>query len=172
MSISSNSLKNGVYIYQNYIGNRDISELENVYFAEEDLVFEEEKRRSTNSLFNRNEDGEFSKEEEKLLGRKFAIRFYGVLSSTEQGFKGPKFFSREKEYADSELPNTLVISSYIWYDDYNFVYSVDNDGIYVYNCILRNNVKLQEILENIKINSVESGKIIYNENLEILLDEK
>ena len=171
VKITSTSLKNGIYVHKNYSGNKDIKNLDNVYITDTDFVFEEEKSRSTKSLFNRNDDGEFSEVEEKyLLGTKFCIRFYGTLAPNEIGYKGPKFFSRDREYVDSELSSTLIVSSYIWYDDYNFIYSIDNDGIYVYNCVFRTNTKLEDIKEKIQINSVENRKIIYNDSKELILN--
>lgn len=169
-TVSANSLKNGIYIYQNYSGNRDIKNLDNVYFADSDMVFNEEKSRIMKSYLNRNDEGDFTEKDNIYMGTEFTIRFQGELSSNETGNKGPMFFARDRKYPDSELSKTLTISSYMWYDDYNFVYSVDDDGIYVYNCISKNNLKLQDVAGKIKISSVKEGKIIYNENLEILVN--
>jgi hypothetical protein len=109
-------------------------------------------------------------EDLKARGVEFSIRFQGDLTSYETGYKGPLFYSRDGSYPDSELSKTLVISSYIWYDDYKLIYSVDDDGIYVYNCRTRVNQKIKDISGNININSVEDGKIVYNESYEIYVN--
>ncbi len=170
LRIVSNSLKNGIYISQNYSGNRNIQSLENVYIIDTDSVFEYEKSRRMSEILSINYDGNFSEEEEKYyLGTKFSIRFQGKLGTNETGNKGPVFYSRNREYPDSELDRNLLISYYIWYDDYNFVYSVDDDGIYVYNCVTRNNNKLLDVQGKITINSLKDSKIIYNETEELLV---
>lgn len=168
LSISSNSLKNGLYIYQNYDGDiSKISGLDNVYIQNKDLVFSEECKRANNEYLNRHIEGAFSEEELKEFGAKFNVVAGGKLSNGETGYKGVQIYSRDKEYADSELDKTLVISSYEWYDDYNLIYSIDNDGIYVYNCANRENNKIADISGNIMINSAGDGKIIYNDTEEI-----
>lgn len=162
LQISNNSLKNGIFIYQNYSGNRNISELENVYIQETDFVFESEKERADSEYLCRSEEGDFEEDYyNKYLGENFSVRFYGY---EVEGSKGAKFYSRTQEYPDSELDRNLVISSYIWYDSNNFVYSVNDDGIYVYNCVDRVNTKLSDVTGEIEINSAENGQIIYNEN--------
>ena len=167
--ISSSSLKNGIYIYQNYDGDlSNISSLDNVYVQDSDLIFDEETERTINESLTTLEQGEFTEEEQvNKLGTKFSVRFRGELSSSEEGYKGPTFYSRDEEFPDTELEETLVISDYNWYDDYNFIYSVDDDGIYVFNCITNTNSKILDIAGDITINSAENGKIIYNETEEI-----
>ena len=167
LDISSNSLKNGIFIYSNYSGNIDVSELENVYFIGEDLVFEEFRKKSLDDFVSRSIEGEFSEEQILELGKNFAVYFKGKLTPNEKGSKGPVFYSRDKKYADTELDRTLVISSYNWYDEYNFVYSVDNDGIYVFNPVSNENNKLIDVEDEIVINEAGDGKIVYNEDKEI-----
>jgi hypothetical protein len=170
LKISSSSLNNGIFIYQNYSGDRDIQTYSNVYISEYDLVFQSEKERVTNENLNLVEQGDYTEEELKEMGVDFSIRFQGELTSYETGYKGPTFYSRDKSYPDSELSKTLTISSFKWYDDYKLVYSVDNDGIYVYNCRTRVNQKIKDVSANIIINSAGDGKIVYNENVEIYVN--
>ncbi len=168
LSISSNSLKNGVYIYQNYNGDIDrIKNLDNIYIQSTDLVFDEESKRANNEILKRKVQGDFSDEELSKLGKKFSVYFRGKLASNETGSKGPTFYSRDGEYPDTELESTLVISSYAWYDDYNFVYSVDDDGIYLYNPVSRTNSKIIDISGQVTINSAGDGKIVYNDTEQI-----
>ena len=168
--ISNNTLKNGIFIYQNYSGDRNINELENVYFKDSDFVFEEEKKRSDDENLNRIEQGEFTEEYyNKYLGNEFSVRFD---TNSENKYKGAKFYSRNKDYPDSGLDRNLEISSYIWYDNYKIIYSVDNDGLYVYNCKTRMNAKIVDVEDKIIINSVKEGEIVYNDNqvLNVIID--
>ena len=103
----------------------------------------------------------------RIYGEKFAVRFVGELASNEEGYKGPVFYSRDEEYPDTELERTLVISSWVWYDDYNFIYSVDNDGIYLFNPVSDFNTKISDVTGEIQINSAGDGKIIYNDTEQI-----
>ncbi len=157
----------GIFIHQNYSGESDISELENVYMSDKNSVFEAEKSRVYGEAINRIEQGENYEEQYEIYGVDFAIRFRGDLSSTEKGYKGPYFLSRDKSYPDSELDRTLVISSFKWYDEHRVVYSVDNEGIYMYDCVTRNNVLIKEINEKLIINEVSENAIIYNDTLVI-----
>lgn len=168
LNISSSSLKNGLYIYQNYKGDlNNISNLENVYIQDTDLVFEEEKNRASYESVARIEQGDDTESLYETYGQVFAVRFIGTLASNEEGYKGPIFYSRDKEYPDTELEETLVISSWAWYDDYNFIYSVDNDGIYLFNPVSNVNAKIIDVSGEIEINSAGNGTIIYNETEQI-----
>ena len=160
--ISNSSIKNGIFIYQNYTGNRDIKNLENVYIMDTDFVFDEEQARATNEIDALNiddpgdDDGKIVEERSNIFNVKFK-------SYSNGEFVGAQFYSLDKQYPDSELERLLGISSYVWYEDDKFVYSVNDDGIYVYNCISRMNVKISDIEGEIVINSVEPGKITYND---------
>lgn len=164
LSISSNSLKNGIYIYQNYLGDFDnLKDLDNVYIQSTDLVFDEESQRSINENLRRKVEGEFTEEELYEMGTKFSVFYRSELRDNETGYKGPTFYSRDGEYPDTELDSTLVISSYNWYDEYNFIYSVDNDGIYLFNPVSNVNTKIIDVQGTININSAGDGQIIYND---------
>ena len=170
LQISSTSLKNGIYIYQNYSGSRDVSDLENTYMQESDSVFELEKKRSLEEMMSRIDQGDFTDEfYDKYLGHDFSVKFRehdGDISV------GPMFFSRDKEYADSELDKRLELSSYIWLNETIFIYTVDNEGMYAYNCVTRQAQKILESEEEIRINDVENNQIIYNntERLAIVVE--
>lgn len=140
LNISSSSLQNGLYIYQNYSGNKSILDLENVYMEGEDFVVQSESERAANEYVSRNFEGDFDEdsEEVKALGKLFKANLTGENNS------GVKFYSITEEYPDSELDRTVEIKDFYWYDDENFVYTVEDDGIYAYNAITRENVKLSE----------------------------
>ena len=68
------------------------------------------------------------------------------------------------------MDKSLEVSSYKWFDEYNWIYSVNDDGIYVYNCANKNISKLADIDGKIVINKTEDNKIIYNEDKEIIIE--
>lgn len=172
LNISNNSLENGLFIYQNYQGDKNITDLENVYLKDIDSVFEYETNRSLSESMNRVDPGDFSEEYyEKYLGTKYSVKFYRFDGNTHVG---PKFYCRDKSFPDSELNKHTDISSYIWLNENIFIYSIDNDGIYAYNCDDRNNQKILDLNEKIKINSIENGSLVYNDSntLQIIVENQ
>ena len=158
----------GIFIYQNYSGNIDITDLENVYMADKNSVFEAEKNRVNGDALSRIEQGQDVEYQYEVFGVDFAIRFKGKLNDSEVGYKGPYFLSRDKSYPDSELDRTLVISSFKWYDDYRVMYSINDDGIYMYDCRSRENVLVKDKLKGvITITEVTENTIVYNEDFVI-----
>lgn len=158
----------GIFIYQNYSGNINITNLENVYMADKNSVFEAEKARANGDALSRIEQGQDIEYQYEIYGVDFAIRFKGNLNDSEVGYKGPYFLSRDKSYPDSELDRTLVISSFKWYDDYRVMYSINDDGIYMYDCRNRENVLVKDKLEGvITITEVTENTIVYNEDFVI-----
>lgn len=165
LSISNNSLENGIFIYQNYPGNKSIVDYDNVYLKDTDSVFEYESQRSTLEKMNRADQGDFDEEYfEKYLGIDYSVKFN---SYSENKLIGPRFYSRDSSNPDSELDKRLEVSSFIWFNEYIFIYSVDNDGIYAYNCNERFNQKLIDINEKISINDIVDGQLKYN-NTEVI----
>ena len=143
-------------------------DLDNVYMESEDFVVEAERERITNDYLNRRLEGELDEVDIQDVGNEFLVKF---KSFSKDGNLGPIFYSITKEYADSELDRNIAVSSYKWYDDYNFVYSVNGDGIYVYNAVQMNVSKLAYIDDDIIINSAGNGVIIYNNNQTIEINE-
>ena len=93
------------------------------------------------------------------------VAIFDVCIIAERYFYKNIIYKRKamnKENADSELDSGLIISSHIWYDDEIILYAVNNDAIYIYNCVTRQNKKVENINEKIEINSVIENKIIYN----------
>lgn len=158
LNISSSSLENGIYIYQNYSGDRNIVDLDGVYLKNSDFVYDAELKRAQDERLNRLVEVEDDEEENDVA---FLLN---AQSYNDGNYIGLQFYSVDEQYPDSELNRLVEVSSYKWFDKYNFVYSVNNDGIYVYNCINRENDKLESIDGNIIIDSINASEIIYNGN--------
>lgn len=159
LDISNSSFKNGIFIYKNYLGDIDITNLENVYLTNTDFVFEAEKQRVSQNISNRIIEGAILEEKRIEDGINFAVKYSSYDGKT---YYGLKVYSRTQEFADSELDRNLEISSYKWYDESNIIYSINNDGIYCYNCENRIITKIINIDGEIIISSVQNGQIIYN----------
>ena len=165
VSTDSRVLQNGIYIYQNYSGNRNITDLKTVYLKETDFVFDEEVARIQNEFLNRVDQGEISDDQENSIGEKFSVR---ATYMNDDGLRGVQFYSRNYEYPDVELDKSIEISSWKWFDEYNFVYAVNGEGVYAFNCYSQETVKLVDNdAETITINRIEDNKIIYNDTEEI-----
>ena len=162
INLSSSSLKNGIYIYQNFSENRDIVDLENVYMQSDDMIVKAEKERSLYDSISHTIEGE---EFEDEVGSLFRIIYKDAIRK-----KGPQFYSLDGRFPDSELDSTLEMSSFKWVDDFTLLYSVDYEGLYMYNAGSRNNRLIQEKNEKIKINSFQDGIVIFNEKEQLLLD--
>ena len=160
----------GLFIYQNYTGTKEIQELNNVYIHEENSIWEAEKQRIFSDSMSRAEQGENVDEQYEIYGVEFAVRFEKDLSYTGEGYIGPYFLSRDKSYPDSELNRTLVISSFKWYDDYRMIYGINDDGIYVYDCKTRVNTKIMDVSGEAIVKDVNNGIVKYNDTQEIVIE--
>lgn len=126
---STNAL-NGIQIYQEYTGsfkedNKDYYQL--YYKTNDSLIIEQE-------LTRRMEKSEIPNDTGTYLSTKYAEK----STINEDGKKYDiAFFSIDGSNPDSELSKNIYASATYWYDDDNFIYSIDYQGIYVYNATTR-----------------------------------
>lgn len=162
---------NGFILYNNYVGYvsedkkideiQDVSEtLKRIYIKDSDLVFEAECKRCMTEYFKYSHEGELSEEQIEMFNRPFEMKSEENIDGT---YSKIKFISTKKEYADSQLDENLTINSYIWKDDFNFIYSIKNKGIYLYNCENRKETTIITGNDDFKINSIENNKLKYDE---------
>lgn len=163
-------LARGIQIYNNYTGTiyKDINlekikentELpDNIYIKNENLVAKCEIDRISNvnnMIFSANVEQSNNKEIAQ------SNKFYTIKSQIEgEGYK-IKFISSDGNYPNTELREN--IEYYIWKDDYNFIYSIKNKGIYLYNLAYRKYIKLVEGTdEEFKIKEYKDNVLIYDE---------
>lgn len=164
------SSKNGIILYNNYVGKikdnktlKDISKDEipqNVYIdATNNLIFIGEQIRASkigelqyrSSLqMNNNNDNGLNKKSNQ----------FNYYIGYENNIRVAKFYNENKDYPKTELE--ADINSYMWFDDYRFIYSVKNDGIYVYDLKTRNSKKLIDGSEDFTFKSYESNVLKYD----------
>ena len=159
----------GVQIYNNYSGiiynDIDLEKIkehkelpDNIYVNNEDLVAKCEFERISNindmiSAVNRDKNQEQSK----------SNKFYTIVNKNDENSYKIKFISIDGANPNAELREN--IDYYIWIDDYNFIFSIKNKGIYLYNLSSRKYGKIEE-------SSSEEFKIIeYKDNI-LKYDEK
>ena len=150
-----------------------------------DLVFIEEQKRSFNKqqLYsddyiammeydsnmqedNTNEESENKYSYTNTKSNEFNMIFSYVL---EDEIYGIKFVSKTREYPNSELIRHKLIYRYGWIDDEQFVYSVKNTGIYLYNAKTRNLETLVEGNDEFNIKEIKNNVVIYDDGNRITL---
>lgn len=138
-----------------------------VFIENTDLVFETEKNR-VNTLDDSSKNNNYSQS--------------GVVSNTSALFKTNRtsvddndtsykirFISIDNQYPNSELRE--MITSGIWFDDYNFIYSIKNRGIYVYNAKDRVYKTLKTGEGDFRLTSVYGNYLNYDRtSMEVNLD--
>lgn len=126
---STNAL-NGIQIYKEYTGSfkEDHKDYYQLYYKTNDsLIIEQE-------LNRRMEKSEIPNDADTYLSSKYAEKSV----TNEDGKKyNIAFFSIDGSNPDSELSKNIYASTTYWYDDDNFIYSIDYQGIYIYNATTR-----------------------------------
>ena len=163
--------KKGITLYKNYVGNilenkkiKDIKQdeiPENVNInSEEDLVFIKEQERIAKKgeeeyycLMQTSED-----EDTNLNIKNSKINYY---ISQENNQKVVKFFSKDKQFPNSEINGE--INSFVWIDEYRFLYSITNSGIYIYNVKTMRTETVKEGRQEFLFKEYNSGVLKYDE---------
>lgn len=154
----------GVVLYSNYNGNvslgntlKEILESKsklpnNMYFENSDLVFNQEIAR-VSSLDDYSEFRNYNSYKILNISKKFKVN----VDTNGQ----VRFISINKEFPNSELRETIDYG--IWLDDYNFIYSVKNRGIYKYNLNSRIYSTIIEGNEKFQIYQLDGHTLQYDE---------
>lgn len=161
----------GITLYRNYVGSiiegksiKNIGEdeiPENLNInIEEDLVFVKEKER----VAKKGEEGYYcsmqisEKEDSTFNISSNKVDYY---ISQENNRKVVKFFSKDEQFPKSEIEEE--INSFMWIDDYRFLYSVSNKGIYIYNPRTRAKEIIKEGKREFTFKEYELGILKYDE---------
>ncbi len=127
---STNAL-NGIQIFQEYQGNlknehKDYYQL--YYKTSDSLIFEEERNRRMLEVDQINlTDGTYE-----------SSKYIMKADFSEDGRPyNIAFTSKDRQNPDSELNKNVYANKTYWYDDDNLIYSVNKEGIYMYNATTR-----------------------------------
>lgn len=147
----------GIQIYENYKGNLkdDPKEYKNTYYTlNKNLMMETEKERR----FVHELTGEFGSSEESLQNSDDFV----ILAKYENGsYKDVKIYSLKEQYPNNEFEDYISIKSYVWADNEHLIYSIVNDGIYMYTATTRQTEKLIEGKQTFEITN-------YNRDTKVL----
>ncbi len=161
----------GVVLYNNYKGNaygnstlEDIikknEELPNgIHVENEDLIFKAEKNR-VNTLDDTSANNNYSSNVVMNTSNKF--KTHCTLFSSLDNTYNVKFISINKEYPNSEFRE--AISTGIWYDDYIFIYSKKNIGIYAYNLQTKETHTILKGSNEYNIKNIRDNILFYDDN--------
>ena len=163
----NNTSKQGIVLYNNYLGNVDEENTlqnvinketalpDNMSFINEDLVFEEEANRIL-TLDDYTEKDNFASEKILNISKKF--KAYTDIKTNQFCF-----VSINKQAPNSQLREDFDYG--IWKDDNIFIYSIKNKGIYMYNAEKRTYSTIIEGNNEFKIIQIEDNKLFYDESV-------
>lgn len=162
--------KRGVILYNNYKGkaygniafegilNNEQEIPNNIFIENKDLVFETEIVR-VNTLDDTSKNNNYKSS--IVLNTSEVFKIYKTTLESNKELYKIRFISINNQYPNSELRE--VISKGIWYDNYNFIYSIKNKGIYIYNVQTRTYITLIEGNDEYIIQSINENILYYDE---------
>lgn len=131
-----------------------------IHIENKDLVFEEEKNR-VNRLDDATSDNNYMSPG-VILNTSPKFKIYKSAANSNERIFNIRFISIENEYPNSELRE--MITSGIWYDDLNFIYSAKGRGIFVYNAAERTYKTITTGSENYRIMGLSDNTLYFDEN--------
>lgn len=137
---------NGLILYQNYNGSlimdlKNGEEIPYIYLSDTDLIYEYEQSYAiTENTMKRLPELQLDLE---IVDRsKDSSKFFITIISQNSSYKQLRIISIDGSHYNFDFETR--VNSYLWLDDYNFAYSITNQGIYRYNIL---NEETQIILE-------------------------
>ena len=170
----NNTENDGIIYYNNYIGNiyndLDIEKAKETKDLPEGLNIKNENL-IENYEYQRIGDIERTIETASLFeynhpGLKISNKFYVIQTQMSDGTTKIEFVSKDGKEANSELRQN--IDTAIWIDDYNFVYGIENSGIYVYNASLKKYVTIVTGKGEFQIKGYEDKVLKYDDKSVII----
>lgn len=130
------------------------------------LVFEAEKLR-VNTLDDVSKNNNYSSAVIVNISEKF--KTYKTRLNNNSNLYNVRFISINNQCANSELKESISFG--IWFDDCNFIYSVEGKGLYLYNAEKREYKVIVEGNANFRINSIDKNGIFYDDSfVEVNID--
>lgn len=170
LAINFRNIENkGITIYNNYIGDfyndLDIEKAKNnkeipneINIINKNLVEQTEYERIT-ELEIIKENANMEEYDNKNQSR--SNKYYTIKTLMEDDSYKIEFISKDGSGINSELRQN--INYFIWLDDYNFVYGIKNNGMYIYNLLSRKYATLITGKDEFKIKEFKNNEIKYDE---------
>lgn len=160
---STNAL-NGIQIFQEYTGSlaTEHKNYYQVYYKTNDsLILDQE----LNRLMDKSE---IPSDSDTHISSKYAEK----SKLNEDGKKyNIAFFSIDGSNADSELDKNIYADQTYWYDDDNYIYSINHRGIYIYNVTTRKTMVLVEGTDEFNITNFDyTNKILTYDGKDIKIE--
>lgn len=163
--------KQGIILYKNYTGyvenNKTLTEISkdelpsNIYIDKNyDLVVLKEQVRAESRKNYAYYDSQNKTQTTNEIVTKYSNKFY-YTQVNQNGVKIQKFICIDKQYPDYEL--NLNINSYMWIDDYRYMYSIKNEGIYILDLKTRKTSTVVEGKENFDFKEYNSNELKYDD---------
>lgn len=162
---NSQNAMEGIRIYTEYNGNlkNEHKEYYQLYYnTNESLIIEQEKSRKL-----------FETDRADMADGSYKSTKYIMKAdiSKDKRLYNISFFSINKENADSELKKDVYADKTYWYDDYNFIYSVKKQGIYIYNATTRGTKKVITGTDNFDITNFDyANKVLTYDGKDIKIE--
>ncbi len=135
----SSSNPEGIQIYENYGGDlkQEKTDYKDVYYKlDQNLLIQKETERiMQNSLY----DNSGIEDDPIHYSHRF---FLNMTAVDDMFFNKIKVLSLDEEFPNNEFDETITIYTYIWADDIHLVYSIYEDGIYIYDAEKRTTEKI------------------------------
>lgn len=167
----SGSDSDGIHLYTNFnSGNLDkekVIDTGDVYYEKTNLVYESEssryfKKQNMQYLYD-DYINHFDKDSKRSSQYSFMI-----TKEENSGINRISFLSKSLEYPSRTLEISDEINKSMWFDDFDFIYSIKNKGMYLYNLANGKTYTITEGEKEFNIEKVEDSKIYYdNEVIEI-----
>jgi len=167
---------NGIKIYRNFSGKiydeksiKDVlnnNELPDEIFLvlDKDLIYEKEQMRmlQKSECIRSAASGEEEIDKDNKSNKFFITYELNYKSDLSQKIK-VKFLSKTQDYASSELDESISVNSYKWINDDNILYSVKEEGIYLYNAVTRKNTNIIKGTSEFEIKFFENNILKYDD---------
>lgn len=139
-----------------------------IFVIDKDLIYEEEQNR-LNTLDDSSASNNYAKNG-VINNISNEFKTYKKAANSQGNIYLIRFISIGNKYPNTELRE--YITSGIWADDYNFIYSVSGRGIFIYNAKDRTYKTVVTGQKEFKLQRYSSNAIFYdgNEKADITLD--
>ena len=161
----SNLDSDGIHLYTNFQSNNIDKEKAintgDIYYEKNNLINNNENLRyfrKQNLQYLYNDYIEHFSQEQKRSSQ----YSYMILKEQNSNISKISFLSKDLKYPNRTLEVTDEINKSMWFDDFDYIYSIKNKGIYLYNL---QNSKVYTVIEGedeFNLEKVEDSKIYYD----------
>lgn len=169
LKIQVNNLdSDGIHLYTNFqsdnLDKEKLIDTGAVYYEANNLVSDYEnsryfRKQSLQYIYNDYID-HFEADQKRSMQYSFMI-----TKEKNSNIRKISFLSKDLKYPNRTLEVSEEINKSMWFDDFDFIYSIKNKGIYLYNL---ENGRLYTVIEgesNFNIEKIEELKIYYDDKV-------